>query len=437
MIEAIKRFFGFGELKTDFKTEIMAGLTTFLTMAYIIIVNPLILSDAGIPLAVGLFATVMVASISSILMGLYAKIPIALAPGMGLNAFFSYTLVLGFGHTWQTALGVVFVSGVIFMILSLPVYNVREKIVDAVPKSIRLGVASGIGLFLALIGLVNAGIVISYPATVVSFGGLNWNFALFIFGLVIACLLMIKKIKGALVFSIIITSVLTFILNTFGLVEMFVPDRIFSMPSFEGIFSMNLVSVFSISLIAPIFAFLFTDMFDSISTFMGVSQVAGLVDENGKPKNVGKALLVDGFSTTISGLFGSSPGTAYIESAAGVEEGGRSGLTAVVTGLLFLPFMFLSPLLGFIPAIATAPVLVIVGFYMMSILKEMDWKDYEDSVPAFMAMLTIPFTYSISNGIVIGFISYVLIKFFVGKMKDISPMLWGIFALSILMLLVH
>jgi len=355
---------------------------------------------------------------------------------MGLNAFFAYTMVLGMGLSWQTALGAVFVSGLIFVVLSLPVYNVREKIVEAVPKQLRLGVAAGIGLFLALIGMINAGVIISSEATVVGFGGFGINFVLFLFGLVIAAFLMIKKIKGALIISIIATSLFAFILNLFGLFEMFIPTQIFSMPSGEAFLQMDLIGVFSVSMIAPIFALLFTDMFDSISTFMGVSKVAGLVDKDDKPKNIGKALLVDGISTTMSGMFGSSPGTAYIESAAGVEEGGRSGLTAVVTGLLFIPFMFLSPLLGFIPAISTAPILVIVGFYMIGILRELDWKDYENSIPAFMAMLVIPFTYSISNGIILGFISFVLIKLMLGKLEEISPMLWGIFGVSLMMLIV-
>lgn len=435
MFEFIKKFFGLKELGTNVKTEVIAGITTFLTMAYILIVNPMILSDAGIPLSAGLFATVLVASFSSIAMGMWAKIPLSLAPGMGLNAFFSYTMVLGMGMSWQTALGAVFVSGLIFVFLSLPVYNVREKIVEAVPKSLRLGVAAGIGLFLALIGMINAGIIVSNEATIVGFGGFGINFVLFIIGLLIASYLMIKKIKGALIISIVSTSLIALVLSFFGLFQVYVPTNIFAMPSFEAFLQLDIAGVFVVGMIAPIFALLFTDMFDSISTFMGVSKVAGLVDENDNPKNVGKALMVDGLSTTLSGLVGSSPGTAYIESASGIEEGGRSGLTAVVTGLLFLPFMFLSPLLGFIPAISTAPILVIVGFYMIGILRDLDWKNYEDSIPAFMAMLSIPFTYSISNGIILGFISYVLIKVMLGKFSDIGKMLWVIFALSCGMLL--
>jgi adenine/guanine/hypoxanthine permease len=438
MLQTIRNYFGMSTLGTNIRTEALAGLTTFLTMAYIIIVNPLILSAAGVPLSGAMFATVMVAGLSSILMGLYARLPISLAPGMGLNAFFAYGLVLGMGLSWQTALGAVFVSGIIFILLSLPVFNVREMIVRAVPEGVRIGVAAGIGLFLALIGMVNAGIVVSSPATVVTFGGFGPMFVLFIFGLVLAAFLLVRRVRGALIVSIIATSALALILQLLGVIEgaVFVPTTIFSWPSFDTFLQMDILGVFTIGMIAPVFALLFTDMFDSISTFVGVTRVAGLTDEEGNPRNVGKALMVDGVSTTISGVFGSSPGTSYIESAAGVEQGGRSGLTAVVAGLLFLPFMFLSPLLGFIPAVATAPILVIVGLFMMSSIRDVDWKDYSLVVPAFISMIAIPFTYSISEGIVLGFITHVFIRILTGRISEISPMLWVIFALSIFMLVI-
>ena len=433
----LDRVFQLRELGTTIRVEVLAGLTTFLTMAYIIIVNPLILADAGVPIEGAMFATVMVAAVSSIFMGLYAKLPIALAPGMGLNAYFAYTLVLGQGLPWQTALAAVFLSGLVFIVLSLPGMNVREKIIRAVPNGVRLGVAAGIGLFLALIGMVNAGVIVAYAPTIVGFGGLNAAFVLFFFGLVCAAVLLIRKVPGALIISIAATSALTLGFQSLGWLSgaVFVPDTIVAAPSLSTFFQLDLVGVLSVSLIAPIFALLFTDMFDSISTFVGVTKVAGLVDEEGHPKNAGKALLVDGASTAMSGLFGSSPGTAYIESAAGVEEGGRSGLTAVVAGLLFLPFMFLSPLLGLVPAVATAPVLVLVGLFMMSVLKDVDWSDYETVVPAFVAMIAIPFTYSITEGIVFGFLAHVIIKALNGKIAHISPTLWIIFVLSLGMLL--
>ena len=438
MREWLDSYFGLRELGTSVRVEVLAGITTFMTMAYIIVVNPMILGDAGVPFAGALFATVMVAGLSSIFMGMYAKLPLALAPGMGLNAFFAYTLVLGMGLSWQTALAAVFVSGIVFVLLSLPGFNIREKIVRAVPHGVRIGVAAGIGLFLALIGLVNAGVVVSYPATVVAFGGVTPQFWLFLFGLVVAAFLLIRKIPGALVISIVLTSLLAYVMQLVGWVDgvVFVPEAVVALPSLSTFFQLDILGLFTASIIAPVFALLFTDMFDSISTFMGVTKVAGLVDEEGHPKNAGKALLVDGVSTTISGLFGSSPGTAYIESAAGVEQGGRSGLTAVVAGLLFLPFMFLSPLLGFIPAVATAPILVLVGLFMMSTLKDVNWSDYENIVPAFVALIAIPFTYSITEGIVFGFLTYVFIKVINGDIRNISWMLWIIFALSIVMLLV-
>jgi adenine/guanine/hypoxanthine permease len=435
--QRLESFFGLKALGTSVRVEVLAGVTTFLTMAYIIVVNPLILGDAGVPLDGALFATVMVASLSSILMGLYAKLPLALAPGMGLNAYFAYTLVLGQGLSWQTALAAVFVSGLVFIALSWPGWNVREAIVRAVPSGVRMGVAAGIGLFLALIGLINAGVIVGSPATVVAFGGFSASFVLFFIGLVLAGVLLTRKVPGSLILSILAVSVLALVFQSLGWIEgaVFVPDAVVAAPSLSTFFQLDLVGVLSVSLIAPIFALLFTDMFDSISTFVGVTKVAGLVDEDGHPKNAGKALLVDGISTTMSGLFGSSPGTAYIESAAGVEQGGRSGLTAVVAGLLFLPFMFISPLLGLIPAVATAPVLVLVGLFMMSVLRDVDWGDYELVVPAFIAMVAIPFTYSITEGIVFGFIAHVALRVLNGKIGEISLTLWIIFAFSIAMLL--
>lgn len=437
MQQRLESFFGLKALGTSVRVEVLAGVTTFLTMAYIIVVNPLILGDAGVPLDGALFATVMVAAVSSILMGLYAKLPLALAPGMGLNAYFAYTLVLGQGLSWQTALAAVFVSGLVFIALSWPGWNVREMIVRAVPPGVRMGVAAGIGLFLALIGLVNAGVIVGSPATVVAFGGFSASFVLFFIGLVLAGVLLARKVPGSLILSILAVSLLALLFQSVGWLEgaVFIPEAVVAAPSLSTFLQLDLVGVLSASLIAPVFALLFTDMFDSISTFVGVTKVAGLVDEDGHPKNAGKALMVDGISTTVSGLFGSSPGTAYIESAAGVEQGGRSGLTAVVAGLLFLPFMFFSPLLGLIPAVATAPVLVLVGLFMMSVLRDVDWSDYELVVPAFIAMIAIPFTYSITEGIVFGFIAHVALRVLNGKIAEISPTLWVIFAFSVAMLL--
>lgn len=438
MSQWLESTFKLKELGSNPRTEVIAGLTTFLTMAYIIVVNPLVLSDAGVPANGALFSTVLIAALSSIIMGLYANLPIALAPGMGLNAFFTYTLVLAMGLSWQQALGAVFLSGIGAVIISLPGLNLREAIVRAVPAGVRVGVAAGIGLFLALIGMVNAGVIVSNPATVVGFGGFSASFVLFVIGLVVAGWLLIKKVKGALLIGILSASVLAMVFQALGWVEgaVFYPERLVALPSFETFMAMDLRGVLSVAVLGPVFALLFTDVFDSISTFMAVTKVAGLQDADGTPKNVGKALLADSVATLLSGPVGSSSATSYIESAAGVNAGGRSGLTAVVAGLLFLPFMFFSPLLGLIPAVATAPILVLVGLFMMAPLKDLDWSDYSTVIPAFVALIAIPFSYSITTGIVLGFIVHVLLKVMSGKAGEVPVILWAVFALSVVLLLI-
>jgi len=423
---------------TSVKTELRAGLATFLTMAYIIVVNPGILSITGMSFAGVLFATVLVSAVSSILMGLVANLPFALAPGMGINAFFTFTLVLTMGVEWQTALGAVFVSGIIFILLS--VFKVREAIVRAIPASLRFGVAAGIGLFLALIGLTSVGFIRPDEATTVAFGGMTAQTILFVIGLFGTAFMVIKKVRGALIYGIVGTAILalivSLIMESSGR-EAFVtvPSGIFALPSFEVFFKLDILGALSLSMILPIFTLLFTDMFDSLSTFVGVSEVGGFIDEKtGQPENVGKALLVDAISTTMSGLVGTSSGTTYIESAAGVEEGGRTGLTAVFAGILFLPFMFLSPLLDFIPSVATAPVLVLIGVYMVKPLAKINWSNFEDAIPAFLALILIPLTYSITQGIIWGFLSYTVLRLLAGKLKEIPVALWIIDAFAILSL---
>lgn len=431
----MEQLFKLSQKGTTVRTELRAGLATFLTMAYIIVVNPGILSATGMPFAAVLFATVLVSAISSILMGLVANLPFALAPGMGINAFFTFSLVLGMGVEWQTALGAVFISGIVFLLLSI--FKVREAIVKAIPISLRYGVAAGIGIFLALIGLTSVGFITGSPATTVTFGGMNVKTILFIVGLLITSVLIVKKVRGALVYGIVGTAIIALVVSLiYGALdkETFVqiPDKIFSLPSLEVFFKLDIVGALSLGMILPIFTLLFTDMFDSISTFVGVSEVGGFTDEKtGQPENVGKALLVDAIGTTISGLAGTSSATTYIESAAGVEEGGRTGLTAVFAGILFIPFMFLSPLLSFIPGVATAPILVLIGVFMVRPLKQIDWGAFEEAIPAFLALILIPLTYSITAGIVWGFLSYTVIKLLVGKGRDIPVALWiiDIFAL--------
>ncbi len=435
----MRKFFKMDERGTDTRTEIIAGITTFLTMAYIIIVNPMILSKTGMDFAGVLFATVLISSLSSILMGLYANLPYALAPGMGINAFFTFTLVLGMGVSWQTALGAVFVSGIIFILLTIT--KVRTWIVYAIPASLRYAVAAGIGLFLALIGLAEVGFI-KNGATIVSFGGFNPQTLLFLLGLIIAGILVSTRIKGALLLSIVINSIIAIIVSLIGVNAGWlqepiarVPQKIVEMPSLSVFFKLDIAGALKWGMIGPVFTLLFTDMFDSISTFLGVAQVGGLLDENGQPINVDKALMVDALGTTFSGLFGTSSATTYIESAAGVEEGGRTGLTAVVAGLLFLPFMFFSPLLSLVPAVATSPVLLMVGVFMAQALRNIDWKAMDEAIPAFVAFILIPLTYSITQGIIWGFLTYTLIKLFLGKWKDLNVTLIVIDIFAVLALI--
>ncbi len=423
----LSSYFEMKERGTDLKTEIISGITTFLTMSYIIVINPMILKKTGMSFEGVLFATVLISSLSSILMGLYANLPYALAPGMGINAFFTFTLVSGMGVSWQSALGAVFISGIIFIVLTIT--KVRTMVVYAIPVSLRYAVAAGIGLFLALIGLSEIGFI-KTGATVVSFGGFNDKTILFCIGLIISSVLVSKGIRGALLLSIFINSAIAVIISEIGVKTGIMkhpiatlPSQLISLPKTDLFFRPDLSGALSIGMIAPIFTLLFTDMFDSISTFLGVAQVGGLINKDGQPINVDRALMVDALATTFSGLFGTSSATTYIESASGVKEGGRTGLSAVVTGLLFLPFMFLSPLLSLIPSVATSPVLIIVGVFMAQALRNIDWTEMDEAIPAFVAFILIPLTYSITQGIVWGFLVYTFIKIFTGKFKDINMML--------------
>lgn len=438
-MKKIADFFKFEEKQTSLKTEILAGCATFLTMAYIIVVNPSILSNGGMSFAGVMFATIIVSAVSCILMGFYTNLPFALAPGMGLNAFVAFTLIQPGKVTWQTAMGAVFISGLIFILLSL--FKVREKIVAAIPASLRYSIAAGIGFFLALIGLTQVGFVVHKEySTIVQFGGITPQVLLFLFGLVLTGFLVIKKVKGDLVIGIAATSIAALIVSLiYGAMGkdtlVTLPKELIALPSFDVFLKLDIKSALSLGMILPIFTLVFTDMFDSISTFLGVSEVGGFIDKKtGQPQNVGKALLVDAVSTTISGLAGTSSGTTFIESAAGVEEGGKTGVTAIVTGLLFLPFMFFSPLLSFIPAAATSPILVLIGLFMMKPLLKIRWGHFEEAIPAFLAMLLIPLTFSITQGIIWGFLSYTILKVLLGKFKEIPITLWVIDLFAVLSL---
>jgi len=435
----MRNYFQLDKNKTTVKTEIIAGLSSFLATAYIIIVNPSILSKAGMPFAGVLTATVLVCFFSSLMMGLYAKNPILVAPGMGLNAFFTFSAVIGMHVAWQTALGAVFWSGILFLLLS--VFNVRAYIVKAIPKTLRYAIAAGIGLFITLIGFINAGFIVHKPATVVGAATMSPAVITFVAGLLFTAILLTKNIRGAILLGILFTSIAAYPIGRWYGIGNGSPllhwQGVFAAPDFSLLLQLDLVHSLQWSVWPVIFAFVFTDMFDSLSTFVGLSEAAGLLDENGEPRNIKQSLLVDAFSTTLAGLLGSSPGTAYIESAVGIESGGRTGLTAVTGALLFLPFLFLAPLLSVVPAIATAPALVLVGVFMIHPVTKINWLQLDDAIPAFLAMVLIPFTYSITQGITWGFLSWTAMKLVNGKKEQVSPALLVIDAFAILALVLE
>lgn len=414
--------------RQEFHREVLAGLTNFLAVCYIIIVNPLILSQAGMPFEALVTSTIILIVVSTLLMGLYAKMPIVVAPGMGLNAFFTFSIVLGHQIPWQTALGMVFWTGILFLLMS--VFNIRTAIVKAIPQSLRYGIASGIGLFIALIGLSNAGFVVANSATLISRGPLTPSVLVFIFGFLVTAIFLIRKNKAAFVLGILVT---TLACIPFGIIQP-TEKSWFAMPNFELFFAMDIWGALKLSLIPSIFAMLFTDLFDSLSTFMGLAEAGNLFDKDGEPKNVKQSLIVDAIATTLSGPFGTSPGTAYIESAAGITQGGRTGLTAVITALLFLPFIFFAPMLSMIPKIATAPVLILVGVFMITPLLKINLNELDEVIPAFLALILIPLTYSITQGLIWSFLCWSALKIFIGKRNEVTPTLIIIDIFMILML---
>lgn len=418
-------------LKPKLKTEILAGVSTFLATMYIIVVNPAILSQAGMSFNGVLTATVLLSFFCSLMMGIYAKNPIVVAPGMGMNAFFTFTAVKGMGISWQVALGAVFWAGIIFLLLSI--FNVRTQIVKAIPKQLRYAISAGIGLFITLIGFSNAKFIVPNPATMVGISSLHDPIIItFLIGLAITMIMLTRHIKGGIIIGILLTTLIAIPIGrwwgdasaiNFGQKTLVTWQGIFSAPDFSLLFQLDIVNSLKISFLPVIFAFVFTDLFDSLSTFVGVAEAANLYDEDGEPRNIKQSLLTDAVATTIGGLLGTSPGTAFIESAVGISQGGRTGVTAITAGILFLPFMFLSPLLSIIPAIATAPALIVVGVLMMKPVTKINWDKLDDAIPAFLAMVLIPFTYSITQGIIWGFLSWTIIKVINGKAKEVSWML--------------
>ena len=415
----LETLFKLKENNTNLRTELIAGLTTFLTMAYIIFVNPAILADAGMDRGAVFVATCLAAAIGCFIMGLVANYPIAQAPGMGLNAFFTYTVVLGMGHTWQVALAAVFISGLLFILLSI--FKIREWIINSIPMALRTGISAGIGLFLALIALKNAGIVVDNPATLVSMGDVTQLAPILAaVGFFITIALVDRGFKAAVMIGIISVTALGLI---FGDVQY---AGIMSMPpSLAPTFlQLDFSGALDVGLISVIFAFLFVDLFDTAGTLVGVSQKANLVGEDGKIPRLNRALLADSTATSVGALLGTSNTTSYIESVAGVSAGGRTGLTAVVVGILFLLALFFSPLAGMVPAYATAGALFYVAILMMSGLVSIDWRDLTEAAPVVVVCLLMPLTFSIANGIALGFISYAVIKLLSGKGRDVHISVW-------------
>lgn len=429
-------------MKPSTKTEILAGISTFLACFYIIVVNPAILSATGMPFSAVLTATVLVSAFGSLMMGLYAKNPIVVAPGMGINAFFTYSAVLGFGLTFEEALGAVFWSGILFLLLSL--FNTREKIIQAIPPSLRHAVSAGIGLFICFIGFQNSHFIVANPATLVSMASFKDPVTLtFLAGLLFTGALTIRKIPGALLYGIAFTTLLAWPIGRWwgdaasvnlGVATLVNYTGLFSWPDFSLVGKADLLGSLRYSYLPVIFVFTFTILFDGISTFVGLAEASGLKDAQGNPQHMRRSLLTDAMATLFAGCVGSSSGTAYIESAVGIEAGGKTGLTAITAGLLFLPFMFFSPLLSIIPSIASSIALVLVGSFMVVPLTKIDWKNPADALPSFLTLVLIPFTYSLSIGISFGFISYTILQLAAGKRKEIHPILIWISLLSVFFL---
>lgn len=427
----MEKYFKLKENKTDVKTEILAGITTFMTMVYILAVNPGMLSETGMDFGGVFTATALSAGVATLIMALYAKYPFALAPGMGLNAFFTYSVCIGMKQSWQFALTAVLVEGIIFILLSL--LKVREAIFDLIPLSLKKAVSAGIGLFIALVGLKNAGIIAANEGTTIGLGDLTANASIVaLLGLIVIAILYARNVKGALLIGIIIATIIGIPLGVTTLPEGF---KIFSLPpslkdvAFKFVpFSEIMTKDFWIIVVT----FLFVDIFDTVGTLAGVASKSGMLDKEGKLPRVSRALTADAVGTIFGACMGTSTVTTFVESSAGVAAGGRTGLTSVTTGIMFILALFIAPLFAIIPAAATAPVLVVVGVFMMSAVMEINWHDLTEAVPAFLTIAMMPFAYSIAEGIVFGIVSYTLIKTFTGKAKDVSALMWVLSVLFVL-----
>jgi AGZA family xanthine/uracil permease-like MFS transporter len=419
--------------RSNLRTEAIAGITTFFTMAYIVVVNPSILSTPGTGMAFSgvLTATVLICFVMTLLMGVYAKLPFAVAPGMGINAYFTFTVILTQKVWWQVALGIVFWAGVLFLLIS--VTPIRETIAKAIPSELRIATAAGIGIFLTFIGLKNAGMITSDPVTFVKLGTLDWHTLLAIVGLIVTVVLWIRGNALAFLAGIF---VVTLVAWATGQVK--APEEMFSSPDFKTVFlKLDIIGALKLSLLPAIIGILFTDLFDSISTFIGVAHAADLLDEHGNPRNLRQGLIVDSLATFGAGVAGTSSGTAYIESIAGINSGGRTGLTSVFTALCFLPCFFLAPLAGMVPPYATAPVLLLVGASMFKSVAQINFARIEEGLPAFLTIILIPLTFSITQGILWGFISHAGLYLATGRRKDVHPVMFVLAAIAIALLVLE
>ena len=426
-LRSLDRVFKLTENQTNIRIELAAGATTFLTMAYIIFVNPAILKDAGVPFEGALFATCISAAIGSLMMGLIANYPFALAPGMGLNAYFTYTVVQTMGYDWRVALGAVFISGVVFLILTLA--RIRAMIVDAIPMTMKTAVAAGIGLFIAFIGLKNAGVIVASDATFVTLGHvISKPVLLSLAGLVVTVALMARGYKSAIIIGIFAITVAAIWLKLSPL-----PASVVQMPDARSTFmQLDVRGALMLGALDVIFVFLFVDLFDTIGSLMGLGRQAGYLTPDGKMPRVNRALFADAIATIVGSIFGTSTVVTYIESATGVSEGGRTGLTAVTVAALFILAAFFSPIAGVIPPIATAPALIIVGALMIGAVTSIKWDDLTEAIPAFLTMLAMPLTFSIANGLALGFIFYPLLKVLTGRWREASPLVYVLAVLFVL-----
>ncbi|MCG3861963.1 NCS2 family permease, partial [Psychrobacter sp. Ps5] len=409
-MNAIERYFGINGENTTIKTEILAGVTTFLTMAYIIFVNPNVLADAGMDKGAVFVATCLAAAVGCFIMGIYARLPVALAPGMGLNAFFTYGVVLGMGYAWQTALGAVFLSGCIFILLSL--FKIRELIINSIPDSIKQGVVAGIGAFLAFISLQTAGVIVNNDATLVGLGDMTaFSPAMAALGFIVIVGLSHKKIPGAVTIGILLVALISLITGNTQFTGIISAPP----PIAPTLMQLDIAGAFDVAMISVIFAFLFVDLFDTAGTLIATTSQAGLIGKDGKIPNMGKALLADSSATVAGTLLGTSSTTSFVESVSGIAAGGRTGLVAVTVGVLFLLSMFFAPLAGMIPGYATAGAIFYVAVLMMGTLKDVDWLDLTEAAPVVVVLLFTPLTYSIADGIALGFITFAAIKVVAGK----------------------